>query len=565
MEILKNNNGFSLLDKNVQFDFCTNHTICCIDGLCKIKVTGDIPVPELKKDDRLLLPVDEGIAIKVGKKYKKGELDIDNIGGGFCSREGTVSMIIIERNNKFLLISLDSGLNASYYAKREDGQYNLYISCDTEHEVVYGIFPSLAEACFAYKKIKNINPKTLSQKLEKLPEISKLIGGGIFWMWNDNYNEVMYADYDTDLSPAVGDDILQVAEYLHSNDVEKAMFGIFFDEDSVYTKDLYSKYGYLSTQYDNYNDVLNPELLDLIPKNRYKNCGYTKRRTIDYPNGIMLDKDKNMALAWELMGLDKKYHPQNMLCPSVAAKRMREEIPQIIEKYPYYKGRFIDVYGGFLAECFSEQHPLSLKECLNVKKQAFDFLGEIGLIAGTEDGFEDLADNIVYAEGLHSPIYFRIENAGRNHAKIYDDEQCKHIKTNMLDPECRVPIWQLLYHDCVISFPYWGDSTESSIELINQKVLYACLFGCPPLYSFSMKDFNKIKKDIVESYKKISKVFEKVALLPMTGYDVLTDDYQIQRTVFGDKYEIVVNFSKKDYDYKGTVVRSQDFIMREVV
>lgn len=561
--MMKNNNGFSLSTENVLFDFLCEKNVSDDNDLCKIKILGDVPVPELKADDRLLLPVDEGIAITVGQKYEKGELDINYINTPFCRREGTISMIIIERNKNYLLIALDSGLHASYSAIREDEGYRLKIQCETEHEITYGIYPSLVQACNAYKEIKKINPVKLSEKIKKNPEIKKMIGGGIFWVWNDHYNEVMYADHDTEVSPAVGEKLLTVAERLYSKGVKNAMFGLFFDEDSVYSKELYQKYGYLPTQYDNYNDVLNPQLLTLIPQNRYKNCGYTKRRTIDYPQGIQIDKDKKMMPAWALMGFDGKYHDQNTLCPLVAAERIKEEVPRIISQYPDYKGRFIDVYGGGVSECFSEEHPLTIEECLEVKKEAFDFLSEIGLIAGTEDGFEDLADSIIYAEGLHSPVYFRINDAGRNHAVMYNNEQREHIEKYMLNPECRVPLWQLIYHDSVMAFPYWGDSTDDCIPQVKQKILYACLFGCPPLYSFMTKNFSLLEESILLSYEKISKVHEKVALLPMTDYEVITSDYQVQKTVFGEKYEIIANFSKNDFIYDGIKIQAEDFIVRE--
>lgn len=59
------------------------------------------------------------------------------------------------------------------------------------------------------------------------------------------------------------------------------------------------------------------------------------------------------------------------LCPLIVMERMRDEVSEIVEKYPYYKGRFIDVYGGSAAEkCFTPKHPInSFEECLKIKKQ----------------------------------------------------------------------------------------------------------------------------------------------------------------------------------------------------
>lgn len=111
----------------------------------------------------------------------------------------------------------------------------------------------------------------------------------------------------------------------------------------------------------------------------------------------------------------------------------------------------------------------------------------------------------------------------------------------------------------MIILPYWGDSTGSSKELLKHKILFACLYGCAPLYSCFVKDFEELYDDIVLSYKKITEVHEKVAELPMTDFEVLSKDYKLQRSVFGDKYEVVANFSDEDRFYNGNVVGANDY------
>lgn len=239
---------------------------------------------------------------------------------------------------------------------------------------------------------------------------------------------------------------------------------------------------------------------------------------------------------------------------------MMEEIPLILKEYPRYAGRFIDVLGGVIERCYSKEHPLTFEESIKVKAEALSFLGDIGLMAGTEDGFEDLIDSLVYSEGMHSPVHFRNKDSGRKHAHTYSEERAEHIRKQMLDPSCRVPLWQLVYHDSIIVFPYWGDSTVSSKELLKHKILFACLYGCAPLYSCFINNFEGLFDEIISSYKKITEVHEKVAELPMTDFEVLSKDYKLQRSVFGDAYEVVVNFSDEDRIYKGNVVSANDYL-----
>lgn len=553
--------SFVIKNENAEFEFRTEFAFEQKNGGIEAVVSADAPIPEILPGDRLILPVDEGIAINVDEEYEDGEFPCNSIGGYFCSgHKGSIGMLLIERNKSFLAVYPEDLVNTEYRAERADGIYRLFLVCHKSSRVFYRIFDSLPKACKWYRDNKNPSCLTLADKIKKNHDIETLAGGAVFWIWNDNYNQVMYADKDVFESPASGKAVLDIAEDLYENGVQKALFGLFFEEDSRLSEPLYKKYGYLSTQYDNYNDVLNPDLLNKIPNNRVKNCDYTARRMKDYPQGVIVNKDGNLAPAWALKGFDGKMYPQNTMCPICAKQAMEDEIPQILRKYPYYKGRFIDVFGGGMCECFSKKHPLTREESIKVKNEAFEALEKIGLIPGTEDGFDRIIDHLAYTEGLHSPVYFRNKDSGRNHANLYSSEQAEHIKKHMINPRCRVPFWHLVYHDCMFAFPYWGDSTAMSPEIIKDKILFACLYGCPPLYSFTEGNYRKARAAILESYRKITEVHAKTALLPMTDFKVLSNDYMLQSSVFGDKYKVTVNFS----DEMRASVPAKDFIFEEM-
>lgn len=562
-EITATPQGFNISFQETLFNFNSSVIPKAENGNFVLTVSGKIPVPQILPKDRLLLPIDEGVAIAADKDYECGEFDINNIRGSFCSRQGTMGMIIIQRNNKYLAIILDSTAGAEYYVAKKDGIYSLEMFSRREKKVTYALFNNLVSACKFYRSTRKTEFISLSEKIKHNPEIKKLCGGGIFWIWNDNYDEIMYSDKDTDAVPNTGKKILSVAEDLHQNGIKNALFGIFFKGDSEYVETLYKKYGYICTQYDNYNDVLNPALLNIVPKNRIKNCDYTFRRMKDFPDGIIRTQNGNLAKAWALRGFDGEMHDQNALCCAVAAKRMNLEIPEVLKEYPYYKGRFIDVFGNGLSECFDKNHPVTLEESQKIKRQAFADIKNMGLITGTEDLIEEIMDNLDYSEGLHSPVYLRIKDAGRKHAHIYTKEQEKHIGKHMMSPECRVPLWQLAYHECVAAFPYWGDSTEMAPSLVKEKILFAVLYGCAPLYSFSLGDYEKLKPSILESYQKITAVHQKVATLPMTDFEVISDNFELQRSVFGEKYQVIANFGNSEAQYGNVTIPAKDFVFTD--
>lgn len=558
MELIKNETGFILSRGDVCFDFVCDKVPELYGQRAKCCIEGNVPTPTLLDGDRILVPVGEGIALTVGEQNL-----VRDARGDFCSKTGTLCMVILERDGKFLLISLDNGIYSSYDTKPENDRYKLVIKNKKPCGVTYAIFDTLKDACAYHREMHQVK-RTLEDKIKKTPALETLVGGAIFWVWSNDMDEVMYSEYNTDKSPAVGEDVLSVAGDLHEAGIDRALMGLLFAADSKYVEPLYKKYGYISTQYDNYNDVFNPAMLEKVPSNRARNCDYTARRMKDYPAGVQITPSGRLAEAWALKGFDGVMYPQNTLCPKIAAQRIKEEIPEIIKEYPYYKGRFIDVYGCRLGECHSEEHPLTMYDTWKVKNGAFESIEDMGLITGTENGFDGIIEHLGYTEGLHSPVILQIPDSGRKHANMFNDEQTEHIGREMMQPSRRVPLWQLVYHDAMMTFPYWGDSTESSPKYTQRRVLFACLFGCPPLYSFKVSDYERLKPAIIDSYKRIGEVHSKVATLKMTDYEVLSDDYMLQRSVFGNKYEIIVNFSDTECEYNGKTVGAQDMLFYEI-
>lgn len=556
-------NGFSLAKNGVSFSFEGEADLSWQEELVRFPCAQDIPMPALQAGDRVILPIDEGIVIAADGVYENGEFDSSHIRGVLAGREGTVSMLAVEREHSFLLLGFESGIDVSYSLDRGETLYALAACCKGKDHAFYGIFDDLPSLCRAYARMKKKTFRTLAEKEKKNSSVSSLVGGGIFWVWSENYDAVMYAQENTALCPNTGDDVLRVADDLYQNGVRRAMFGLFFDGDSCFAEPLLKRYGYLSTQYDNYCDIFPPALMDIVPNNRVKNCGYTRRRMKDYPEGVRIGRDGSLGFAWAIKGFDGKMHGQHRTCPVVCTQRIKEEVPAVLAEYPFYKGRFIDVFGGNLEECHSAVHPVDREACLAVKNEAFAFLGEIGLLAGTEDGFEGLIDTLDYTEGLHSPVYFRFRDCGRNHAHLQTEEQAAFLGKYMMDPASRIPLWHLLHHEHMLAFPYWGDSTAATPHYTRKKALFACLYGCPPLYSFAAKDYEKIKEDLLSSYRMITAVHEKVAYLAMTDYRVLSEDRLLQMTVFGDRYEVIVNFSEETRAWGGVFVEGLGLLFRE--
>ena len=51
----------------------------------------------------------------------------------------------------------------------------------------------------------------------------------------------------------------------------------------------------------------------------------------------------------------------------------------------------------------------------------------------------------------------------------------------------RLPLWELVYHDCCVAYWYWGDYNNKLPALWDKRDLFNALYGTPPMYMFDRK------------------------------------------------------------------------------
>ena len=49
----------------------------------------------------------------------------------------------------------------------------------------------------------------------------------------------------------------------------------------------------------------------------------------------------------------------------------------------------------------------------------------------------------------------------------------------------------------------------------------------------------------------------------MTDFEIITEDYGLQRSVFGEKYEVIVNFTDKNYIYNGETILPDGILFKK--
>jgi hypothetical protein len=119
----------------------------------------------------------------------------------------------------------------------------------------------------------------------------------------------------------------------------------------------------------------------------------------------------------------------------------------------------------------------------------------------------------------------------------------------------RVPLWELVFHDCIITTWYWGDSSDfllvAAPEVTPKKDAYNILYGSMPMM-WANKEGSWVndREMFLRTYRNTCKLHEVIATAEMTTHEFVTPDRAVQRSRFSDGTEVVVNFGERPYAAK---------------
>ncbi len=524
------------------------------------------PLPFASKPgDTLLYPYYEGFAFKAED-------------GSFCLSDrmnlsGAILCMAfwgILREGNWLLCAVITNLDAQLVTTSENGLTTSRVVWIPEkgkwgytREIRYLVGEGgITELCMAYRAIADEKGLRIpfTAKEDKLPALNRLIGAADVWLWNDDAMDKLYSENAVYHVPSAEQLArrVQIAEDMKKNGMDNVLWSIFDENIDLETVERVKSLGYITTVYDVYTDVIPKPIEHLIPDTRRERC---KQRIDWWPDGIQVQKNGELMPAWQLKGKDGVFRHQNKMCDAAAVDCASKFVPEQTKKYKL-DGRFIDVtYGGF-GECYSKVHPMTRRDSLHYKRELFRMLGELGLFRGTEVGCEDGAPDFEYNEGLLSAARFRQADAGRRMTHLYEGDQIRpEIRGMMLNPRVRVPLWELVYHGCVQSYWYWGDSANCMPELTALRDLFCRLWGLPELYSFRAADWEKLKPLILDSYRRTTPLAVRVGRASLDRFEILDEEGLVQRTTFSDGTVVTANFSEDDFNSDGRVIPAGEAVV----
>jgi hypothetical protein len=299
--------------------------------------------------------------------------------------------------------------------------------------------------------------------------------------------------------------------------------------------------GVLTSRYDIYQDTMNPAN---FPRLGHVHGDWT---TSAWPKDLMLDSRGEWIRGWQVKAKDGEMLPCGTLCDRqavpYAVSRMTEDL-----KDHAYRSRFIDTTTASpWRECWSPDHPMTRSESRRFK---MDLLGVISqrfkLVCGSETGHDAAVPVADYFEGMLSLGPYRVPDSGRDMARIWD-EVPEPVAKFQLGHAYRLPLWELVYHDCVVAQWYWGDYNNKLPSLWDKRDLFNVLYGTPPMFMFRRPYWQEHKDRFVRSYKDTCTVARAVGYAEMTDHRFLTPDRTVQQTRFSNGVTVTVNFADKPF------------------
>jgi len=402
------------------------------------------------------------------------------------------------------------------------------------HFVSAGSYVALAKAYRAFAREQGLIVP-FAEKLKKNPNIRRLFGAPDVW----GNATLAFAQE----AKAAGVDKMLI----HGRSSAEQMQGI-------------NALGYLTSEYDNYTDILPVE----------------EGKEVDSHHDHLPDAAVRLAsgqrmTAW--LTWDKKTQFMKR-CPALWVRTAQIVVPKVLKDFPFI-GRFIDVTTAEgLYECYDEKHPLTRSQKRQCGVELLSYVRANGLVVGGEHGIWWAVPVLDYIEGMMSGGYASWPAGHLIHPKSKEEEFTNPWGGKMggkagweayekwgIGHEWRVPLWELVFHDCIVSTWYWGDASDfllqAAPEVTPKKDAFNILYGTIPLlWADTNGSWRNAREVFLRTYRNTCKLHETIAGTEMLSHEFLTPDHAVQRTRFSDGTVVIVNFGEKPYPVpKGSLPR----------
>ncbi|MDG3003543.1 glycoside hydrolase [Paludisphaera mucosa] len=498
-----------------------------------VELTGDGPLSAsigfpypfaTETGSTLILPVNEGMSYPVDDPALPAMQYILYGGHGLC-----MAWWGVVDGPKGLMAIVETPDDASIRVPRVDGRLCLAPLWDPQKNafgpsrrlryvaIDDGGYVAMAKRYREYAKSIGLL-KTLAEKRAANPNIDKLVGAVNVWCWDRHPASIVREMKDAGIDRILWSNAAAPDQLKQMNEM-----------------------GVLTSRYDIYQDVMDPAT---FPKLQYTHSDWPTKA---WPADLMIDARGDWIRGWEIEGKDGGMYPCGVTCDRQAPAYAIERIGKELANHPY-GSRFIDTTTAApWRECYSTQHPATRSESRKFKVDLLDVVhGRFNLVTGSETGHDAAVPFVDYFEGMLSLGPYRVDDAGRNMIQVVEKVP-PQIEKFQVGAYYRLPLWELVYHDCVVAQWYWGDYNNKLPAVWDRRDLFNALYGTPPMFMFTAESWRQDRDRFVKSYQTAARVARDAGYSEMVGHEWLSKDHSVQRTRFANGESVLVNFGDRPH------------------
>ena len=323
--------------------------------------------------------------------------------------------------------------------------------------------------------------------------------------------------------------------------------------------------GYLIGPYDSYHSIHHPD-----EKDTWETAQFDLSL---YETGGIINADGTKNRGFKKKG----YH----LSPLVAQPYVEDRVNGIVAQMPEdFNTWFIDCDAyGELFDDYSQSHPATQLDDMNARLARIAWIRDThNMVVGSEGGAAYAAATLHFAHGMTVPVMGWGDPDMKEKTSPYyiggywpPEAPAIHVKQVPLkpnylylyyDPRFRLPLYQIVFHDSVVTTNHWLSGSLKFENAIETLALLELLYNVPPLYHLNMAEFTKHKAWIKRHYTFFSPLHRQIGGQTMTDFEWLSDNRQVQRTEFGSTVELIANFGMELFAYKDVVIPRKSVVAR---
>lgn len=354
--------------------------------------------------------------------------------------------------------------------------------------------------------------KPLRKKNAKCAKSQELIAVPQVWVWSDP---------------------LETARFLDSLSINQALIANVdpkkWETSKKDLKDIHDL-GFLTGRYDNYEDRWPEDMAEVT------------EWTAGWDNGLVTNRQGTHDPAWTIYDQWGDSVTGAKLCSRYGKDLIRESL-KAQQDLPL-KTRFIDTLPATeLRECFHPDHPHDRVHDRKDRAAILEYSAS-QVLTGSEKGSWWAIKGSHYFMGMLSlgpyppPL---VENPSAIASQANPD----YLRFNV-GYEFRVPLFELVAHDCVLPTWFWGDGNNKHPGTWREKDLITVLYGGIPLWCFaSLEEMKQYADSLRASYYFVRPGLEAIGMSEMLSFEFLTRDKSLQRVSWSNGAVICVNFKNR--------------------